>query len=293
MSCILGEAFALIKETEEFKNWAQVIKKEYPSKTEEEIEESLRTFLEINNGNFPGHTPDGRESKTFEQLAKAYDGNKVIAMEIYRMLFDKDFIEDFGNWCGMETDTAGLTEEQVKQKEQEDEEKLKRAALNQVGEPALFFVNSVRHLSSNSTAAAINKNDSNLPFKIIVENGEARAEGIYGRPVQSGSITFVIAKNYTTPFSTDDIITINHDEVYKVYDFNSENKGFTQKRLAAFLTQSSGDLYYVSRAISNINGKLKSAADTIHSREDAIEFIRNTNKNLIFDDDINSPFGGI
>jgi len=44
-------------------------------------------------------------------LTDIYDGDEVSAMEVYTLLFDEDFIKEFGNWCGMTVDTEGLTEE--------------------------------------------------------------------------------------------------------------------------------------------------------------------------------------
>jgi hypothetical protein len=133
-----------------------------------------------------------------------YDGDEVSAMEVYSLLFDKDFIKDFGNWCDMPVDTEGLTEEQIEEKNKQDQEKLLRSVRNKVGEPALLFVNSVNHQSSHSASAATTRKDSNLPFKIVIENGEARAETGYNRPVQSGSITFVSAKNVIGLVSSDE-----------------------------------------------------------------------------------------
>jgi len=92
---------------------------------------------------------------------------------------------------------------------------------NKVGEPALLFVNSVNHQASHAASAATTKKDSNLPFKIVIENGEARAEVGYNRPVQSGSITFIAAKNVTMAVAHDEEVQINNDEVYKAYDFTS------------------------------------------------------------------------
>jgi hypothetical protein len=51
-------------------------------------------------------------------------------MEIYELLFSKDFIEEFGDWCGMDTDTEGLTEEQIEEKRQENDAKLFRSVRN-------------------------------------------------------------------------------------------------------------------------------------------------------------------
>ena len=292
MICKTDEEWARLKEEDEYKSWAQKIKTDRPDKTDEDIEETLRTFLTFNNGNFPGYTPLGIKSKTFEQLAKINDGNEVAAMEIYQLLFSKEFIESFGDWCGA-TDTEGLTDEQISELDQKNQEKLNKAALNEVHEPALFFVNSVNHLASNSTVGATNERDKRLPFKIIVEDGEARATGVCGRSVQSGSITFVVMKNYATPFNSSDNIQIDSDEIDKTYDFNSENKGFTDKRISLFLTQSSKDLYYISKRISKLNGKLNANRESIHNRNQAIAFLRNEDKDLIFDDDVNSPFGYI
>ena len=116
MICITNEGLAQLRTDSRFNSWLQKIKNEYPEKSDEDIENTLIAFMEVNNGNFPGNTPFGDaehpiKSITFEQLVKAYDGDEVRAMEIYEHLFDKDFIEEFGNWCGMVTDTEGLTEE--------------------------------------------------------------------------------------------------------------------------------------------------------------------------------------
>lgn len=298
MICITNEGLAQLRTDSRFNSWLQKIKNEYPEKSDEDIENTLIAFMEVNNGNFPGNTPFGDaehpiKSITFEQLVKAYDGDEVRAMEIYEHLFDKDFIEEFGNWCNMVADTEGLTEEQIEQKNQEDQIKLLKAVRNELGEPALLFVNSVNHQSANASSAATTKNDVNLPFKIVVENGEARANIGYDRPVQSGSITFVVAKNIIGTISSSEEIQIDVDDVYKAYDFNSENKGFTEKRLGAFLTQSSKDLYYISKQISKTNGLLKAYADRIHSKDEAIAFIREKMPDLVFDTDENSPFGHI
>ena len=293
MTCITDQGLALLREEDEFKSWLQKIKEQDPSKSDEEVERTLVAFMECNNGNYPGTTPFGQESIVFDQLTDIYDGDEVSAMEVYTLLFDEDFIKEFGNWCGMPVDTEGLTEEQIKEKEEEDQAKLFRAVRNKIGEPALLFVNSVNHQSSHAASAATTKKDSNLPFKIVIENGEARAEVGYNRPVQSGSITFIAAKNVTMAVAHDEEIQINNDEVYKAYDFTSENKGFTDKRLSAFLTQSSKDLYYISKQISKVNAKLRYNADAIHNREEAIAFIRSEYPNLIFDDDNSSPFGSI
>lgn len=133
----------------------------------------------------------------------------------------------------------------------------------------------------------------NLPFKIVVENGEAKANIGYDRPVQSGSITFVVAKNTIGYVSSAEEIHIDTDDVYKAYDINSENKGFTDKRLGVFLTQSSKDLYHISRQISRVNGLLKANWEKIHSQDEAVAFIREKAKTLVFDTDESSPFGHI
>ena len=291
MVCKTAEEWARLKEGDEFKDWVQKIKNDRPEKTDEDIEEMLRTFIAFNNGNFPGRTPFGGESQTFKQLVKINDGNEVAAMEIYQLLFGKDFIENFGDWCGA-TDTEGMTDEQIQEFGETNQKKLDRAALNEAGEPALFFVNSVNHLSSHAAVEVVYKEDQNLPFKIIIENGEAHVTGVCGRSVQSGSITFVVMKNYTAPFNSGEDIKIDGDEIDKLYDFNSENKGFSDKRLSLFLTQSSKDLCYISKRIGWLNKQLKNEY-SINNRDDAIAFIRITEPNFIFDEDPNSPFGGI
>ena len=298
MICITNEGLAQYRTDNKFNSWLQKIKNEYPDRSDEDIEKTLVAFMEVNNGNFPGDTPFGDaehpiKSDTFEQLVLAYDGDEVRAMEMYERLFDKDFIEEFGNWCDMLVDTEGLTEEQIENKNQENQAKLRKAVRNQLGEPALLFVNSVNHQSGNAASAAVTKRDMNLPFKIVVENGEAKANIGYDRPVQSGSITFVVAKNTIGYVSSAEEIHIDTDDVYKAYDINSENKGFTDKRLGVFLTQSSKDLYHISRQISRVNGLLKANWEKIHSQDEAVAFIREKAKTLVFDTDESSPFGHI
>ena len=298
MICITNDGLAQLRTNDKFNSWLQKIKNEYPDRSDEDIENTLIAFMEVNNGNFPGATPFGDidspiKSITFEQLVQAYDGDEVRAMEIYACLFDKDFIEEFGNWCDAFVDTEGLTEEQIEKKNQENQTKLLKAVRNQLGEPALLFVNSVNHQAASASSAAVTKNDTNLPFKIVIENGEARANIGYDRPVQSGSITFIVANNVIGSVSSTEEIQIDVDDVYKAYDINSENKGFTEKRLGAFLTQSSKDLYYISKQISKVNGLLKAYADRIHSKDDAVAFIREKMPDLVFDTDKDSPFGHI
>lgn len=280
-----------LREDAHFKSWLQKIKDEYPSKSDEEIEKTLITFMELNNGNFPGYTPFGGESETFKQLTEVYEGNKVMAMEVYTHLFTNDFVKEFGDWCGV-TNTEGFTDEQLKQHEEQNNEKLANAVLNPSGEPALFFVNSVRHLASPATSYATNKKDANLPFKIIIEDGEAKVNLGYDRPVQSGSITFIVTKHVSDAVSKDDNVMIDVEDVYKAYDFSSGNRGFSDKRLGVFLTQSSKDVYHISQRISAINGQLRINREDIHSKEEAIDFIKN-NSDLIFDTDEDSPFGHI
>ena len=297
MVCITNEGLADLRNNERFKGWLQKIKEEYPDRSDADVENTLIAFMELNNGNFPGDTPFGSpefpiKSETFGQLTQIYDGNEVSAMEIYENLFSKDFVEEFGDWCGV-LDTEGLSEDEANKKSQENQAKLSRAMLNTLGEPALLFVNSVNHQSASSVSAATTKHDVNLPFKIVIENGEARAIVGYDRPVQSGSITFMIAKNITTPLSSTEDIQVDTDDVFKAYDFNAENKGFTEKRLGAFVTQSSKDLYQISKQISRVNGLLKAYRDRIHSKDEAISFIREKMPDLIFDTDETSPFGHI
>jgi hypothetical protein len=82
-------------------------------------------------------------------------------------------------------------------------------------------------------------------------------------------------------------VYIDTEDIDKTYDFNSENKGFTEKRLGAFTTQSSKDLYYISSKISKANGLLFVSYRDIHSREDAINYLKNNERTLglIFDTD--------
>lgn len=125
MICITNEGLAQYRTDNKFNSWLQKIKNEYPDRSDEDIEKTLVAFMEVNNGNFPGDTPFGDaehpiKSDTFEQLVLAYDGDEVRAMEMYERLFDKDFIEEFGNWCDMLVDTEGLTEEQIENKNQEN-----------------------------------------------------------------------------------------------------------------------------------------------------------------------------
>lgn len=293
MLCVTNEGLAQLRTDDKFKSWLNKIKEEYPNKSDQDIENTLITFMELNNGNFPGYTPFGEESITFGQLVQVYNGDEVSAMEVYQHLFDKDFIEEFGNWCGTFVDTEGLTQEEIDKMNQDDQMKLLKAMRNELGEPAVLFVNSINHQASTAASAATTKNDTNLQFKISVENGEAHILTGYDRPVQSGSITFMIAKNIIAPLSYNEEIQIDIDDVFKAYDFNSENKGFTDKRLAMFVTQSSKDLYYVSKQISRINGLLKAYADRIHSKDEAIEFIKEKMPDLVFDTDETSPFGYI
>jgi len=103
----------------------------------------------------------------------------------------------------------------------------------------------------------------------------------------------MIAKNITNPLSSTEDIQVDTDDVFKAYDFNAENKGFTEKRLGAFVTQSSKDLYQISKQISRVNGLLKAYRDRIHSKDEAISFIREKMPDLIFDTDETSPFGHI
>ena len=296
MICITNEGLAQLRTNDEFNSWLQKIKNEYPDKSDKDVEDTLIAFMEVNNGNFPGNTPFGDienpiKSITFNQLTDVYDGDEVRAMEVYELLFDKDFIKEFGNWCNMIVDTEGLTEEQIQEKEEENQAKLLKSVRNRLGEPALLFVNSVNHQAAYASSAAVTKKDTNLPFKIKIEDGEARVDIGYDRPVQSGSITFIVAKNVAGVVSQDEEIQIDVDDVYKAYDFNSDNKGFTEKRLNAFVTQSSKDLYYVSKLISRVNGLLKVNAEKIHNRDEAIAFIRESMPELVFDVDNSSPFG--
>lgn len=292
MVCIRDNELTRLREDDEFKSWLQKMKESYPGKTDEEIENQLLTFIQVNNGNFPGYTPFGDKSDTFEQLLKIYGDDGVRAMEIYEHLFDKDFIEEFGNWCGMTFDTEGLTEEQIKEQTEKDEKKLLKSIRNIKGEPALLFINSVNHLSSKSTTAAVVKEDKNIPFKIEIKNGEAHVITGYEGPVQNGSFTFMIAKNVNNPINGTDV-QIDTEDIAKAYDFSADNKGFTEKRLGLFVTQSSKDLYHISKQISKINGLLKANYDKVHNKEEAISFIQNNASGLFFSTDKDSPFGSI
>ena len=292
MLCITDEGLARLRMDDEFNSWLQKIKESYPDRTDEDIENMLVTFIQLNNGNFPGYTPFGQESDTFNQLLQIYNNDGVRAMEVYEHLFDKDFIEEFGNWCGMPFETEGLTQEQIEEQEKKDYEKLSKSIRNGLGEPAVLFVNSVNHLSADSTSAATNKRDRNIPFKIIIENGEARVITGYDGPVQSGSITFMIAKNINNPLDSTEI-QIDTEDIAKAYDFESQNKGFTEKRLGLFITQSSRDLYFISKKISEANGKLRANYDKIHSKEEAIAFIRENVQTIQFGTDKDSAFGCI
>lgn len=292
MVCIRDNELTRLREDDEFKSWLQKMKESYPDKTDEEIENQLLTFIQVNNGNFPGYTPFGDKSDTFEQLLKIYGDDGVRAMEIYEHLFDKDFIEEFGNWCGMPFDTEGLTEEQIKEQMENDEKKLLKSIRNIKGEPALLFINSVNHLSSKSTTAAVAGEDKNIPFKIEIKNGEAYVITGYEGPVQNGSFTFMIAKNVNNPIDGTDV-QIDTEDIAKAYDFSADNKGFTEKRLGLFITQSSKDLYYISKQISRTNGLLKANYDKVHNKEEAISFIQNNASGLFFSTDKDSPFGSI
>lgn len=299
MACITNAELDRLRTDDTFKDWLQKIKDQYPDKSDDEIEKRLITFMELNNGHFPGYTPFGTDSPeksdTFERLTKFYNGDEVSAMEVYELMFDDDFIKEFGDWCGVGFDTEGLTDEQIEARNQEIQLKLLKSVRNTLGEPALLFVNSVNHNASDASVAAVSKKDSNLPFKIVIENGEAHAIIGYDRPVQSGSITFVVAKNIVNAISPSyDDIKLDVDDIDKAYDFESENKGFTNKRLGVFLTQSSKDLYYLSSIISKANRSLERNADGIHSKEEAITHLQsNFKRSLVFDTDETSPFGHI
>lgn len=294
MTCIRDAALDQLRTDSTFKSWMQKLKDAYPDRTDDEIEKSLISFMNANNGNFPGYTPQGEESNTFKKLLETYNGDEVSAMEVYEHLFTKEFIEEFGDWCGI-TNTEGLTEDEIKKINEENQEKLSKAVLNDLGEPALFFVNSINHKASDASVAAINSKDENVPFKIVTEGGEARAIIGYDRPVQSGSITFIISKHTNHPISDSGDVIIDVDDVLKIYDFNSGNKGFTDKRLSAFTTQSSKDLYCISKQISKANGILKLHYKDIHSKEEAIELLKSKKNilHLVFDTDEDSPFGHI
>lgn len=294
MTCITDAALEQFRKDGTFKDWIQKLKDAHPDKSDEEIEKTLVLFMNANNGNFPGYTPSGEKSKTFEKLLTAYNGDGVSAMKVYEHLFTKEFVEEFGDWCGI-TNTEGLTDEEVKKLDEENKEKLQKAIVNDLGEPALFFVNSVMHKASDASVAATNDADQNIPFRIIVEDGEAKAIVGYDRPVQSGSITFIISNHINYPISDSDSVSIDFDDVLKAYDFNSENKGFTEKRLSTFITQSSKDLYYISSQISRANGALRFNYKIINSEEEAIQLLKNRvgTYHLIFDTDEDSPFGRI
>jgi len=153
-----------------------------------------------------------------------------------------------------------------------DEKKLLKSIRNIKGEPALLFINSVNHLSSKSTTAAVAGEDKNIPFKIEIKNGEAHVITGYEGPVQNGSFTFMIAKNVNNPIDGTDV-QIDTEDIAKAYDFSADNKGFTEKRLGLFITQSSKDLYHISKQISKVNGLLKANYDKVHNKEEAISFI--------------------
>ena len=300
MACIIDTELNRLRTDDTFKSWLQKIKDQYPDKTDDEVERTLITFMELNNGNFPGYTPFGKiddpqDSDTFEALVQFYGGDEVSAMEVYQQMFDDDFIETFGDWCNKGFDTEGLTDEQIEERNQENQIKLLKAVRNTKGEPALLFVNSVKHLSSKTSVEAVNRKDNNLPFKIVIENGEARAIVGYDRSVPSGSITFAVAKNVVNAISDVDEISLDVSDIAKSYDFESENKGFTDKRLTSFITQSSRDLYRISNAISKINRQLERKYDEVHNEEEVLNFIKNhkLGKNLVFDTDEMSPFGHI
>lgn len=292
MTCIRGAALEQLRTDDTFKSWMQKLKNADKDKSDEEIEKALVSFMNANNGNFPGYTPSGDESDTFKKLLEVYGGDEVSAMKMYEHLFTKDFIEEFGDWCGI-TNTEGLTEEEVKKFEEENQEKLHKAVLNELGEPALFFVNSVAHKSADESVAAVTDGDMKIPFKITIEDGEARAIIGYDRPVQSGSITFIIQKHASYPISSSDHVEIDVDDVLKAYDVGT-NPGFTDKRLSTIITQSSKDLYCISKQIDQANRVLTLRRKDIHSREDAINIIKNANYlHLAFDTDEDSPFGHI
>ena len=294
MACILNEELTRLRADKTFTGWLDKLKTAYPDKSDQDIEDILVSFMEVNNGNFPGYTPSGVKSIVFGQLLDVYDGDEVMAMQMYGFLFSDEFIEQFGDWCGRGFDTEGLTEEQINKMNEDNQVKLLKSIRNPLGEPAVLFVNSVNHQSANSASAATTKNDVNLPFKIVIEDGEARIYK-YDRSVQSGSITFAVAKNVTNSYSNTEEIQIDVDDIEKMYDFNSDNKGFTEKRLAAFVTQSTKDVYFISKKISKINGLLKFSRDEIHNKQEAIDFIKNCkySAGLVFDTDPDSPFGCI
>ena len=296
MTCITNDGLTELRADRTFNDWLQKIKDANPRESDENVENTLVAFMNMNNGNFPGDTPFGTrehpiKSKTFEQLLQVYD--EVDSMRIYQLLFDKDFIKEFGNWCEMPVDTEGLTAEQIEKLEQEDQEKQLKSVRNELGEPVVLFVDSVEQQASHANISAVTRKDFNLQFKLGVEDGEVYVNTGYDRPVQSGSITFVVAKNVQMPVHSGESIQIDVDDIYKAYDFNSENKGFTDKRISTFVTQSTKDLYYVSKRISSINGLLRSQYKNIHNRDEAVQYIREKAKDLIFDTDSASPFGCI
>ena len=132
MLCITDEGLARLRMDDEFNSWLQKIKESYPDRTDEDIENMLVTFIQLNNGNFPGYTPFGQESDTFNQLLQIYNNDGVRAMEVYEHLFDKDFIEEFGNWCGMPFETEGLTQEQIEEQEKKTYD-IQRMVISKLG----------------------------------------------------------------------------------------------------------------------------------------------------------------
>lgn len=292
MSCISN--IAQLRNDIEFKGWMQKLKDAYPSMTDDEVEDRLVSFINLNNGNMPGYTPFGNKSDTFEKLTTTYDGDEVRAFEMYEHLFTKDFISEFGDWCGV-TDTTGFSEDELNEYNEQNKAKLQKAVRNSLGEPALLFVNSIKQKAADDSVGVTNSPDKNLRFKVTVENGEAHIIAGYDRPVQSGSITFAIQKHSNRPLSSDDVY-IDTEDIDKTYDFTSGNTGFSEKRLSTFIAQSAKDLYYVSLQIAKINGYLR--ADSVNgSMEDAINYIRNSRKcasrGLVFETNPDSPYGCI
>jgi hypothetical protein len=150
--------------------------------TNDEVEDRLVSFINLNNGNMPGYTPFGNKSDTFEKLTTAYDGDEVRAFEMYEHLFTKDFISEFGDWCGV-TDTTGFSEDELNEYNEQNKAKLQKAVRNSLGEPALLFVNSIKQKAADDSVGVTNSPDENLRFKVTVENGEARIIAGYDRPV--------------------------------------------------------------------------------------------------------------
>lgn len=300
MVCFLDSDLDQLRTDDEFKGWLQKIKDSYPDKSDTEVEDMLVTFMQANNGNFPGNTPFGErenpvKSSTFEQLVNVFDGDEVSAMEVYGNLFGEEFIKEFGDWTYDISHTEGMTPEERDAWEKENQSKLDKSVRNELGEPALLFVDSIKHKASHADSVATSVLDKFTYFKIFIENGEARLNIGYDRPVQNGSITFAISKGLVYPIDSNsrDEIQMDVSDIEKLYDFESENKGFTEKRLDMFISQSTKDLYTISYKINEVNRSLYANANEIHNEQEAIDFIKTKHPQLVFDTDKDSPFGYI